>query len=214
MPRWAKLDKAKYPRAETFAYKFNWIETPRGAYPAYTLGGFGRHRLIWPTIVQLLVSAGFGRAKDPNDNYDLSRHKGSKAAAAKAKPGVTQVRWINSTSSKRNWKPSCAKAPPTVQRPPRRRPPSRPHPVLSAGPMEAPKETPDAARKRKGYGADQGDYYPTEVHGKKAETKRRIIRQSTQINANKNVRSDRASDCSDPTPTPVGSDASITTLSY
>ena len=34
-------------------------------------------------------------------------------------------------------------------------------------PVEAAKEVEAAKPVRKGYGADQGDYYPTEVHGKK-----------------------------------------------
>jgi hypothetical protein len=38
---------------------------------------------------------------------------------------------------------------------------------LSAGKLEAPKEEIKPKAAPKGFGAGQGDYYPTEVHGKK-----------------------------------------------
>jgi hypothetical protein len=42
--------------------------------------------------------------------------------------------------------------------------------VLNAGPLEiAAAPVAEPAGPRKGFGADQGDYYPTEVHGKKKD---------------------------------------------
>jgi hypothetical protein len=167
----AKLDKAKFPKAATVAYKFNWIETPRGAYPAFTLGGLVVVGLVWPTVVQLLVGAGFGRERTAEEKgFDLARYKAKNTATAKAKPGVTQDQMdqLDQLEAELEAKLRAEEigAPADAPQP---APAAAPViPVLSTGPMEAPKETAEQARQRKGYGADQGDFYPTEVHGKKS----------------------------------------------
>ncbi|HEY7117983.1 MAG TPA: hypothetical protein VH475_15455 [Tepidisphaeraceae bacterium] len=169
----ATLDKAKFPLASTFSYKFSWIETPRGAYPVYTLGGFVLIGLIWPSVVGFLISAGYGRGKSSDDEFDLSKYRSSssgKTAAERNRAAVTdadldqlakleaeleaklksgEVGAVTAGDAK-----TAAPAKPTVR-------------VLSAGPLEGPKEAAIKPHEVKGFGADQGDYYPTEVHGKK-----------------------------------------------
>jgi hypothetical protein len=164
----AKLDKDKHPDVQSFTYKFAWIETPKGAYSAYSLGGFVVIGLIWPTIVQLLVGAGFGRGPSEDDEYNLARYKGSSTTSGKAKVAVSvaqadQLAQLEAELEARLKSGALAEPGDT---PARAAPAAAPIPVLSAGPLEAPKESQKQAQ-RKGYGADQGDYYPTEVHGKK-----------------------------------------------
>jgi hypothetical protein len=166
----AKLDPKRYPKAAPFTYRVAWIETPKAAYSIYTTGGFIVIGIIWPTLLHFLVIAGYGRPRSAKDDeFDLASYKSKNTGAAKAKPGVTQdqIDQLDQLEAELEAKlregaaDSPAPAPQTA-------PVAAPIPILSAGPMEAPKETPETAGQRKGYGADQGDYYPTEVHGKKS----------------------------------------------
>ena len=156
----------QYPRGVfTFTYKFNWLETPRGAFSVYTAAGFVLVGLIWPSLLHLLVQAGYGRA---GDEFDLSKYKSRATTTPKKKAGLThadaeelarleaeleaklKAGEVGAAASADA--PAAAPEKPTVR-------------VLEAGPIEQPK-APAKPREQKGYGADQGDYYPTEVHGK------------------------------------------------
>jgi hypothetical protein len=166
-----KWDQVKPEYLKPITYKFAWIETPKGAYSVFTAGGLVVIGLIWPTIVQLLVAGGFGRVRDEKDEYDLARHKSvsGPTAAEKNRAVVTEEDMdklaqleaemeaklkSGATDADRAPKPAAQPAKPVV-------------PVLAAGPLEAPKEDAKPKFKPKGFGTDQGDYYPTEVHGKK-----------------------------------------------
>jgi len=160
-----KLDAKRYPQAKPFVYKVAWIETPKAAYSIYTTGGFIVIGLLWPTLLNFLIVAGYGR---PRTEAELADRKPSKIAAAKAKPGATQDQLDQLEQLEAELEAKLREgASATPGAAPQTAPVAAPVPVLSAGPMEAPKETPEQARQRKGYGADQGDFYPTEVHGKK-----------------------------------------------
>jgi hypothetical protein len=167
----ATLDKTKFPLAATFNYKFSWIETPRGAYPVYTLGGFVLIGLIWPSVVGFLISAGFGRGKTADDEYDLSKYRsgaGAKTAAERNRATVTDADLDQlarlEAELEAKLKSGEVGAAAAGDAKPAAKPAVR---VLSAGPLEAPKESAIKPHEVKGFGADQGDYYPTEVHGKK-----------------------------------------------
>jgi hypothetical protein len=159
------LDKSKFSWLGKLNYRFAWIETPKGAYSVYTLGGLVAIGLIWPSIVQFLIGAGFGRAKEV-DEADLSRYK-SRKEPQKTKAGVTQADMdhlaeLEAELEAKLKSGDIADAPSKTASPPK----PAPVPVLNAGPTEAPKQELKQAAKPKGFGADQGDYYPTEVHGK------------------------------------------------
>jgi hypothetical protein len=164
-----KLDKGNKQVANAMpaVYKKNWWETPRAMYSIYMTGGFVAIGLIFPTLIQLLTVAGYGRQPREKDDYDLNRF----ASGEEPKPARKVVldekeqlaaleaeleAKLKSGASSGDSAPSPAPAPakPVIAK-------------LTAGKLEAPKEVEEAKPVRKGYGADHGDYYPTEVHGKK-----------------------------------------------
>lgn len=165
----AKKAGGRYADATPLQYKFNWWEAPKATYWMYSSGGFLVIGLIFPTLIQLLTAAGYGRQPKEKDEYDLSRFKGEAESAA-SKPAVTlsekeQLAALEAeleaklkagaTGSGDGAAPKTEPAKPVIAK-------------LTAGKLEQPKEAEAAAKPvRKGYGADKGDYYPTEVHGKK-----------------------------------------------
>src|SRR4051794_10000884 len=84
-----KLNKEHPGGVFTFNYRFSWLETPRGAFSVYTAAGFVLIGLIWPSVLHLLVQAGYGRATD--DEFDLSKYKSGATAAKKKKAGLTHA---------------------------------------------------------------------------------------------------------------------------
>ena len=153
-------------------YKFAWIETPKGAYSVFTAGGLVVIGLIWPTVVQLLVAGGFGRVREEKDEYDLARHKSASGptAAEKNRAVVTDEDLDKLAQLEADLEAKLKSGATDADRAPQAAPqPAKPVvPVLAAGPLEAPKEDAKPKFKPKGFGTDQGDYYPTEVHGKKS----------------------------------------------
>jgi hypothetical protein len=165
-----KLDKKRFPHAQTVAYKFQWIETPKGAYPIFTLGGLVLIGFIWPTVVQLLAGNGFGRPKT-EEEFSLSRYKAGKTQtkAGKAGPTEAQIDQLAQLEAELEAKLKSGEAVPAAAEVGAAsgvavKPSIK---VLNAGPLEAPKEAPKADQKPKGFGAGHEDYYPTEVHGQK-----------------------------------------------
>jgi hypothetical protein len=162
-----KINKDHPKAVFTFTYKYNWIETPGGAFAVFPAAGFVLIGLIWPSILGLLVRAGYGHGAD--DEFDLSKYKSRPAPAGKKKPGLTRADAeelarleaeleaklkageVGATTASADG-PAAAPEKPAIR-------------ALEAGPLEQPK-APTKPREQKGYGADQGDYYPTEVHGK------------------------------------------------
>ena len=157
------VDKKRYPTATPFTYKVAWIETPRAAYSIYTAGGLIVIGLLWPSLLNFLIVAGYGR---PRTEAELADRKPSKVAAPQTKPGVTQDQLDQLDQLEAELEARLREGASETAAAPKVAPVAAPIPVLSAGPMEAPKEAPQP-QQRKGFGADQGDYYPTEVHGKK-----------------------------------------------
>jgi hypothetical protein len=167
-----KADK-NFKVAEPFTYRYAWIETPKGAMGVYCTAGFVLIGLLWPTLVNVLARKGYGRT-DPSE-FDLSRYKPSKPETAKVKAGVTEADMaelarieaeleaklkagaVGATAAGSDADVATAAKPSVTVK------------VLAAGPLEAPKPETVKKSKPKGFGTDQGDYYPTEVHGKKKE---------------------------------------------
>ena len=160
-----KLDTKRYPQAKPFAYKVAWIETPKAAYSIYTTGGLVVIGLLWPSLLNFLIVAGYGR---PRTEAELADREPSKIPAPQTKPNVTQDQLDQFDQLEAELEARLREGASDTGAAPKAAPVAAPVPVLSAGPMEAPKEAPQSQQPRKGYGADQGDYYPTEVHGKKS----------------------------------------------
>lgn len=165
-----KQDKKRYPRMVMYSLGEAWMENPKYAYPAFAAIGMVVVGIIWPTIMNLLVGAGFGRApEDPG--VDLSKYK-SKATAPSGptKPQVTQddmdklqelESQLEASLMEGALEGAAGGTAPAAAAP-------APIKKLTAGPAEPPPPEKDKpAGKPKAFGADQEDYYPTEVHGKK-----------------------------------------------
>jgi len=159
-------DQKRFEKVTPVEYKYNWQESPKAAYTIFGGAGLVIVGVVWPTVLSLLITFGFGKAPAPKETFDLSRFKGSKEPE-KAKPVVaeSEVEKLKrleeelEASLKEGAKERVVQeVAPVVVAPVKK---------LSAGPAEAPKAVEKKDAPRKGYGADQGDYYPTEVHGKK-----------------------------------------------
>jgi hypothetical protein len=120
-------------------------------------------------LLGFLIEAGYGRAPSADDEFNLSRYKSGKTSAerAKAAPTEAEIDQLSQLEAELEAKLKNGEVGITDPTP---KPATAPAPmkVLNAGPLEAPKEAPQAAQQPKGFGADHGDYYPTEVHGKKS----------------------------------------------
>lgn len=164
-----KLDKtnAQVAHATLATYKKNWWETPKATYSIYMAGGFVAIGLIFPTLIQLLTVAGYGRQPKENDEYNLDRFSGEEPKIAKAVI-IDEKEQLAALEAELEAKLKAGASNGDGQTAPKA-PPAKPIIAkLTAGKLEASKEAEAAAKPvRKGYGSDQGDYYPTEVHGKK-----------------------------------------------
>jgi hypothetical protein len=155
----------RFAKATPVQYKFNWWETPKATYGIYASGGFVVIGLIFPTLIQLLTVAGYGRQPKEKNDYNLDRFSGEEPQVAKAvivdekeqlaalEAELEAKLKAGASDGDGEPKPTAAPAKPVIAK-------------LTAGKLEAAKEVEAAKPVRKGYGADQGDYYPTEVHGK------------------------------------------------
>lgn len=65
--------KAKQPEIQ---YTYGWWTERRAMYAIGGVGGLVMIGGIWPTVLNLLLGAGFGRQKKPAEAYDLDRFKG------------------------------------------------------------------------------------------------------------------------------------------
>jgi hypothetical protein len=75
----------QYPHVK---YRYAWWAAPRNRMMTYTAAGLVVVGGIWPTLLGLLTGAGFGRAKQADPEYDLSRFKGEPAPAPAPPPAV------------------------------------------------------------------------------------------------------------------------------
>ncbi len=136
-------------------YSYAWWRTPPWTYTLWTAGSVLVIGGIWPTILNLLIGAGFGRRKEKDPEYDLDRFKGEEEKSAK-KAGPTeedmeQLRAVeagieNALGIAPEPKPEIAPEPPKQVR------------SLIAPQPEVVAEAPKPEEKPKDY---RGEYYPT-----------------------------------------------------
>jgi hypothetical protein len=162
-----KINKDHPGAVLSFDYRYNWLETPRAAFTVFPAAGLLVIGLIWPSILGLLVHAGFGRAPD-EDGVDLSKYK-DRRQPEKKRVGLTHAdaEELARLEAELEAKLKAGEAGVTAASTDGKPAPATPAAprTLDAGPLEQPKE-PAKPKVEKGYGEDQGDYYPTEVHGK------------------------------------------------
>jgi hypothetical protein len=162
-----KINKAHPGAVLTFDYRYNWLETPRAAFTVFPAAGLLLIGLIWPSILGLLVHAGFGRAAD-EDGVDLAKYKGGREPEKK-RAGITHAdadqlaRLEAELEAKLRGGGAGVTAASSDGQPAPAPPPPR---ALDAGPLEHSK-APAEPKVEKGYGEGHGDFYPTEVHGKR-----------------------------------------------
>jgi len=166
-----KIDKStgRYASATPVAHSiYSWWETPKSMYWLYSAGGFVVIGLVFPSLIQLLTIAGYGKErKTPEDQAYLDRFKGGaepeKAKAVipvDAKEQLAQLEAELEAKLKAGTSDAPAPAPAAA--------PAKPAiAVLTGMKVEPAKTVEEKKAGRKGYGTDQGDFYPTEVHGKK-----------------------------------------------
>jgi hypothetical protein len=171
-----KVDKAKYPYAQNFEFRYAWLETPRGAYTTFGLAGLLIVGLVWPTIINLLVGAGYGRPiSDEEDEKYLARFKGTSTPQHKpmnvgmseadlAELAAMEARLeaqLKDSGLAMTQKTGAAKskesAAQTAEKAARK---------FTGAAAEEIKPAPTKPEEHKDFGTDRGDYYPTEVHGK------------------------------------------------
>jgi hypothetical protein len=163
-----KINKDHPGAVLSFDYRYNWLETPRAAFTVFPAAGLLVIGLIWPSILGLLVHAGFGRPPE-EDGVDLSKYKSRGREPEKKRAGLThadaeELARLEAELEAKLRSGEAGVTTASTDGKPTATPPPAPR-VLEAGPLEQPKE-PAKPKAPKGYGADQGDYYPTEVHGK------------------------------------------------
>jgi hypothetical protein len=73
----------------SLAYSYQYAWEPRFAYPGAVLASLIVVGGIWPSVLAILVGAGYGPAV--KETYDLSRFKGSPAEKKSAKSGPTEA---------------------------------------------------------------------------------------------------------------------------
>jgi len=71
-------------------FRYAWQRHPAVVYAIWTGGAVLLIGGIWPTLVSLLVGAGFGGGEEDDDNYDLSRFAGG-ATQAHVPVGLTDA---------------------------------------------------------------------------------------------------------------------------
>lgn len=85
------LAKAKASNPN-ISYRYAWWREPGPCYLLWTIGSVIVIGGIWPTIINLMIGAGFGRAKEEKSDYDLDRFKGEEEkAAARKQPTAEQL---------------------------------------------------------------------------------------------------------------------------
>jgi hypothetical protein len=150
----------------TVKYRYNWWESRWAVMTIYPLGGLLLIGGVWPTVLGLMVGAGFG-SKRKQEEYGLSRYKGTSAPAAPKGPLVTdkdreQLAAMSAELEKNLQATATSAAPQAIAE-------NAPAVAkLEAGTLEVTKK-PQEAMPAKSFGADRGDYYPTEIHTKPKE---------------------------------------------
>jgi hypothetical protein len=85
------LDRMKERNAE-ISYLYAWYREPKWMYTVGVVGGLVVIGGIWPTLLNLMIGAGFGRPPREKDEYDLDRFKGEpEPEKAPAPTGLTDA---------------------------------------------------------------------------------------------------------------------------
>lgn len=71
---------AQKPEYAHLSYNYAWWTEPRWIYAIWIGGTVLVVGGVWPTIINLLIGAGFGRKREKDPDYDLDRFKGEEAA--------------------------------------------------------------------------------------------------------------------------------------
>lgn len=159
-----KLDPKKYDKMTALKWNKRFIEEPKIAFAVYGGGGFVLIGLIWPTLLNLLMGAGLGR-EIKEKTMDISKYKG-KSQPAKAKPTVTQDDMDRLEALEAQLEASLREG--AHERVPTAAIATVEAPIKQLiGGSAATEHALPAPGKEKDFGADQGDFYPTEVHVKK-----------------------------------------------
>jgi hypothetical protein len=163
-------DPKRYAAVAKIEYKYDWLKSPKGAYTVFPAVGLAAIGIVWPTVLGLLTGMGLGRPPSEKSDYDLSRFKDGKEKAVNAKRAVTQAD-VDQLAQVEAELEAKLKEGAKPRAPGQEAPAAAPAPVkaLNAGPLEQAPAAAATAAKPKGFGADHGDYYPTEVHGKKKD---------------------------------------------
>jgi hypothetical protein len=94
-PTYTIVDFLADARRQNAALNYSYVALwePRWAYLAWTAGSLVLIGGLWPTLIRLMIGAGFARA-EPDPAYDLSRFKGGneKAAAKEQTSAVDEAR--------------------------------------------------------------------------------------------------------------------------
>ena len=152
--------------AGTVKYRYAWWESKAAVITLYPLAGMVVIGGIWPTVLGLLIGAGFGHKKGKGDEFDLSRFKGkSKASMPKAAVAMTRQDELRlaalEAEMEKNLQGFGANADVAAT-------PAAVTPAPAVKPLAAVvEESKPAAEKphaHKAFGASGGDYYPTEIH--------------------------------------------------
>jgi hypothetical protein len=157
----AYLESLKGSQGVQFQYaRWWWVSRPLFL---WTCGGVVFIGIVWPTIVNLLAYGSFFR---PAEAKGESLWKEKSAAAVPApKPAVTEADAQALRELERELEANLATAPaqPTAEVPP----PRAAVRELASTPLQPVAAA--APGKKKDFGADQGDFYPTERHAKHGE---------------------------------------------
>lgn len=79
-------------RAPDLHFKFAWWAQPKAQYALWMSGALLLIGGVWPTLINLMIGAGFARPKTPKEDYDLDRFSSApEKAAAAAKPGMSNA---------------------------------------------------------------------------------------------------------------------------
>ena len=171
-----KMDRKVYKYAQNFEFRYAWLETPKAAYTTYGLAGVVIVGVIWPSILRLLVGAGYGRPVDDDEAY-LARFKGYKEqAAAPKKSGATEEEMAELLRLEAALEAKLKDSGLEMTQPvglaagasadTNAQVAEKAARKFSGTAAEEAKQVATKGDHHKEFGADQGDYYPTEVHGK------------------------------------------------
>lgn len=142
-----------------------WDEEPlRSA--IWALGGAVVIGGIWPSIISLLIGAGFARKSEKDPDYDLSRFgKGQTPATmpAKAEPTEAELARLRQLEEELERNLAAGVETPPADSSTESTPAAQPLRVLSAGPIE-PAASTEKPPEDKQY---SGEFYPTVTHVKK-----------------------------------------------